>query len=1574
MGVDQVGASPKPQGANGAGTPVFRPRTRVKKKAASAASLAMTDSIAIAIDRLGSDLAQSLASAVKPASAAGQRPNEVAMDDDDRATARQAQGMIDAQEAVPAKPSIDTAVAWARFDAAWYLLRYPDAGNLAGDDPERLRAVYREHGRGRGDSPNALFDERYYLLRYLDVGQSVRDGTHASGFDHYCNGGYKDRSPHWLFDNLTYQNAHPAVTDDVLVQQGFVNRYHYYLELGCRDGHRAHLLLDPSFYRAQLPPEQVEDLPEIGAFHHFLARSIARKPEIRTSPYFDPAWYRARYPEVAEQIDCGIWSSALHHYLSNNTPCQFDPLEQFSERFYREQNPDVAAAVDAGDFRTTYEHFLRHGVFETRPPSSLLDLRRYVSENREVRWDIESHAVRDAFEHYLTIGLAQKLRVQRPATAQSIIPARGEERAEEKFRLSRNSNKAVGRELQALRIRQWLDQESIRRLESELEQARLGRQLAEERNVGLADDAAAANSDRDRDQQIIRRLETELEQARLGRQVAEERNNELTRDVERLSSGSKRDQETIAALDAAVGSALMAYQEAERRNQERAGRINGATSARTTKPTKSAITIDQGFSEKLQAEIRTREMFEQQCAALMTAIAVLQRRLLQGFATLDPELTARATTPRGARKNRAKMPQPETALSQLSAAVECAVEVGSALAKKLERWRAGVRHLEEQAREQRAVLERAIGDRDRAVGRLEVMQPMAGEHWAQVQSRVGAIWRMLDQIAGGSTAGDAPGMSLAASLSETVNHAQVQLVELENWLRPLFSEPSAPAADTLPLVSIVLPVYNQADLVGQAIGGVLSQTYTNWELIIVDDGSTDDLAAQVRRYADEPRILFLRQENQKLPAALNNGFRYSTGELLTWTSADNIMLPMQLERLVQALAAQPHAGLAYSDYWAIDGEGKPLDDPDWRPHNRDLQISGLIRLPDRVTPANFHLTGDNFIGPSFIYRRQVAEIVGHYGDQAFGAEDYDFWLRLHLVTEFCHVGEPLYKYRVHENTLSARATELGLHENSEEIRQFARWCVEILLAQGALTSAGSLLRPIDQFHAAIVNRCRPVTYSDLARGGERVDPDEPLVVDVDLPVRLIDQAILADSDILLCRSELSCELLRDAAWTRGQRILIWDGEMRAAIQHAYIQAVADKAAQPASLRQCRNSPRIDERFTPRRVLMLVDTWGAGGLEHMIMDIARSLAGSGCTVFIAAANGKAPPELVIRKNHRVQTTSFQGDEAAFATFLRDHSIEIINYHHSLFGLAVANELAKATVYTVHNCYLWMDGAARQRIARGLANMGSIIAVSRQVAQFALAQFDYPAERISVVPNGIPEHLEFRDDRPAVAHGAPFTIVMVGSFTPLKLHHVAIAAFLELAEQIPVLRLRLIGAMVDENCRRELQARIAANPHGDRIEIKAGLTRAATIEELRQAHVFILPSAVEGWSVALIEAIEAGCVCIVSDIAGSRELQVAGGSLVVIPSPLGELDHITQKQFYDSIMSDLPEHRQNLVYALRMVWQDYERLARGVPKTRARANELCNMQAVTEGYLRAYAMARHRTGLPCSKHAMTLGPMA
>ncbi len=204
-----------------------------------------------------------------------------------------------------------------------------------------------------------------------------------------------------------------------------------------------------------------------------------------------------------------------------------------------------------------------------------------------------------------------------------------------------------------------------------------------------------------------------------------------------------------------------------------------------------------------------------------------------------------------------------------------------------------------------------------------------------------------------------------------------------------------------PLVSIVLPTYKRPKLLAQAVASVLAQSHENWELIVVDDHSPDD-TPQVMAAFDDPRIRYVRNDpNLKLPRTLNRGFALARGELLTWTSDDNLFEPHAIERMVARLQ-RGDCDLVYADYYLFsqqDAQGRPLD------IHHD-------RLPDVV-----QLEKGNHIGACFLYTRQVFESIGDYDPELFLVEDYDYFIRVAQRFRLAHIAEPLYYFRRDDDTL-----------------------------------------------------------------------------------------------------------------------------------------------------------------------------------------------------------------------------------------------------------------------------------------------------------------------------------------------------------------------------------------------------------------------------------------------------------------------------------------------------------------------------------------------------------------------------
>ncbi len=218
---------------------------------------------------------------------------------------------------------------------------------------------------------------------------------------------------------------------------------------------------------------------------------------------------------------------------------------------------------------------------------------------------------------------------------------------------------------------------------------------------------------------------------------------------------------------------------------------------------------------------------------------------------------------------------------------------------------------------------------------------------------------------------------------------------------------------TTPKVSIVLPVYNGERFLAESIESCINQSLRDWELIIVDDCSTDRSPQIIADYAaQDSRIQSIRNAtNQKLPNTLNTGFAQARGEYRTWTSDDNAYYPEALATLAAELDADPKVGFVFSNYMLFDEDTQKQR---LRILNRRSQRNPEKRMPHTDTA-----------GACFLYRRSVAEQTHGYDDNFRIVEDYEYFLRLYLLTEFRYLDNILYKYRFHDRSLS-RVTKKGV--------------------------------------------------------------------------------------------------------------------------------------------------------------------------------------------------------------------------------------------------------------------------------------------------------------------------------------------------------------------------------------------------------------------------------------------------------------------------------------------------------------------------------------------------------------------
>lgn len=199
---------------------------------------------------------------------------------------------------------------------------------------------------------------------------------------------------------------------------------------------------------------------------------------------------------------------------------------------------------------------------------------------------------------------------------------------------------------------------------------------------------------------------------------------------------------------------------------------------------------------------------------------------------------------------------------------------------------------------------------------------------------------------------------------------------------------------TNPLISIVLPTHNGEKYIGQAIQSCLSQTYKNIELIVIDDASGDDTKKIIKKFRDQ-RIKYLYfEKNLRLPKALNEGFKRAKGDFFTWISDDNFFHRNALKEMINFLKENDE-NFVYSDYWTLNESKKQFS---------KRAINDFYR--------------GNFIGPSFLYTKKLADNVGLYDHDKELIEDYDYWFRASKKFKLTFLPKKLYYYRSHKKSLS----------------------------------------------------------------------------------------------------------------------------------------------------------------------------------------------------------------------------------------------------------------------------------------------------------------------------------------------------------------------------------------------------------------------------------------------------------------------------------------------------------------------------------------------------------------------------
>jgi glycosyltransferase involved in cell wall biosynthesis len=636
-------------------------------------------------------------------------------------------------------------------------------------------------------------------------------------------------------------------------------------------------------------------------------------------------------------------------------------------------------------------------------------------------------------------------------------------------------------------------------------------------------------------------------------------------------------------------------------------------------------------------------------------------------------------------------------------------------------------------------------------------------------------------------------------------------------------------SNTKTAITIVIPAYNHELYIRDSIESIKNQSFPDWELIVIDDGSTDNTGEIADEYSADKKIQIIHQENRGLSASLNRGLKLAGGRYFGFLPSDDAFYTEKLDLQLEWLEARPDLAAVATHQTLIDHEGLTISDHplvDWfnaRPEGREDFILGLLER--------------NFISaPSVLMRTDVLREIGGFDTECVYMQDYDLWFRLLKEHNMMMLQRPLVYYRWHGKNLTRKATP-----QSEEER--AR----------VLYKAAVSLEPQDIF---------------------------PYLSESPRP------EIVAE-----CRSLLNERLYRNRSLNIEELQAVFDNKFRSLFERIQARSPeADGVLYPFL-------PESAIPFSPLNIMLEVTSLDQGGLEQVVHDLALGLQKKGNrAVVVCTERGGKIAERLKCQGIDIEILPATHKEEAYREILSRYEVDIVNTHYSFFGARLAAEAGLPVVSVIHNIYAWLDDNILGAFRTVDPFISHYIAVSDDVAGFMAHRFRVKKERITTVPNGLDvdawqarkEHTSAQDREAFGFSPADYVFLTVAAINRTKGQDRIIKIFPELLEHCPDVKALFLGQVVDRQFHRYLLHLVHENGLEDKIIFAPHAPDAAPFYKMADA--FVLPSVVEGWSMAMMEAMFFGLPLIMSAVGGARTVVAKDGLGLLIHPPYGELTNL------------------------------------------------------------------------------------
>jgi glycosyltransferase involved in cell wall biosynthesis/GT2 family glycosyltransferase len=637
-----------------------------------------------------------------------------------------------------------------------------------------------------------------------------------------------------------------------------------------------------------------------------------------------------------------------------------------------------------------------------------------------------------------------------------------------------------------------------------------------------------------------------------------------------------------------------------------------------------------------------------------------------------------------------------------------------------------------------------------------------------------------------------------------------------------------PERNTKPAITIVIPAYNHESYVRDAIESILHQTFDDWELIIIDDGSTDSTVTVVDEYFGISKVQVHHQENQGLSATLNRGLALARGKYFGFLPSDDLFYPEKLDIQVGWLEARPDVAALATHQTLMDANGRPLE---------NLHVKEWFNvIPKNRTSFILDLFERNFVSaPSVLLRTGVLRDLGGFDLQCIYMQDYDLWLRILKSYEMAILPKALVHYRWHGRNLTYEAT---LATEAERAR--------------VLKKAAEAFEPEELFPALREDLRPEIIAGYRAKLHEIIYRSNP-------PNRAEIQAIF------------------DQKFRR-----IWDNRIKP--QQKRLPSLCSKFAQ-VNVNSFMNV-LLEVSILDRGGLEQMTRNVALGLaKHGHRVVVVCVEKGGYIAERLAHTGKIIVEVLPQQDksdaykeilRRYQIDVVNSHYSTFGTRLAaDASIPVITVIHNIYAWLPDDILSDfRTVDPLVSHYVAVSEDAANFLAKRLKVDHKRIRIIPNGLD--LEQWEGCSNTVSVR----------RED--LGLNSQDYVFLTVASIYRVKGQDRIVRIFPELLRTCPKARAVFLGNVVDPTYHRYLEHLIEQLDLRDKVVIVPYTPEPAPYYSLADA--FVLPSVIEGWSLSMMEAMYFGLPILMTDVAGVKTIMKDHTLGILIPPPYESADDL------------------------------------------------------------------------------------